>query len=136
MFFDVKHFQMKTINIAIIEKSPLAKVFLEYLLEKADFNVTVCTESIDYFLTKAIERSIDNPDICLLDSTVKISSINAIRKHYPEIKIAVYDPIATTRKKSTLRLEDFDVYMSRSLKLEQWITVLQNIVNHRDQSTA
>lgn len=125
---------MKTINIAIIEKSPLAKVFLEYLLTKANFNLAVSTESIDHFLNKAKERAIDNPDICLLDSTVKISSINAIRKYYPEIKIAVYDPIAT-RKKSTLRLEDFDVYLSRSLKLEQWIIVLQNIDNHPDQST-
>jgi hypothetical protein len=128
MFFDVKHFHMKTINIAIIEKSPLAKVFLEDVFTKANFKITVSTESIHYFLSKAKERSIDNPDICLLDSTVKISSINAIRKHYPEIKIAVYDPVET-RRKSTLRLEDFDVYMSRSLKLEQWVGVLQNIIS-------
>lgn len=125
---------MKTINIAIIEKSPLAKVFLEYLFTKANFNITVSAESMDLFLNKAKESSMDNPDICLLDSTVRISSINAIRKYYPEAKIAVYDPIAT-RKKSALHLEDFDVYMSRSLKLDQWITVLQNIINHRDQST-
>jgi DNA-binding NarL/FixJ family response regulator len=126
---------MKTINIAIIEKSPLARVFLEDVLTKANFNVIVNTESIGYFLNKAKDRPIDCPDICLLDSTIKISTINAIRKHYPEIKIAIYDPIET-RKKSALRLEDFDVYMSKSLRLEQWITVLQNIVNHRDPSTA
>lgn len=125
---------MNTVNIAIIEKSPLARVFLEYLLAKANFNVVTSTESIYYFLSKAKERSMDSPDICLLDSTAKVSSISAIRKYYPEIKIAVYDPI-TTRKKGTLHSRYFDVCLSRSLKPEQWIIILQNIA-HQQESTA
>jgi hypothetical protein len=122
---------MSTINIAIIEKSPLAKIVLEAVLSKANFNVTVNTESIHHFLGKAKEGAMASPDICLVDATtLKKSSISSIRNYYPDIKIALYDPVGT-RKKNILRLDDFDVYMSRSLKLEQWIMILQNIVNRR-----
>lgn len=121
---------MNIINIAIIEEAPLARAVLEDVLSKANFNVIVSADSIDYFLDKAKERLMDSPDICLLDSTVKVSSINAIKKYYPETKIAVYDPIAT-REKNALHVKHFDVYMSRSLKLEQWITVLQDIIRHQ-----
>lgn len=121
---------MKTINIAIIDKSPLARIVLENLMAKADFNIVSSTESIHYFLDQAKEQSIDIPHICLFDTMVKISSINAVRKYYPAIKIAVYDPIGTRKKKGVLHLDHFDVYISKPLKMEQWITILQNIANY------
>jgi DNA-binding NarL/FixJ family response regulator len=123
---------MKTINIAIIEKAPLARGVLEETLLKANFNIVASTESISYFLDQAKEGLINIPDICLLDAAVKISSIKSIRKYYPETKIVVYDPIATRPKGHTLRTEHFDAYMSKSLKLQQWIPVLQSIINHQE----
>jgi DNA-binding NarL/FixJ family response regulator len=123
---------MKTINIAIIEKSPLARVVLEDLLTKTNFNVVASTESIHYFLHQAKEQSIDIPDICLFDTMEKIASIKSVRKYYPETKIAVYDPIGTEKKRRGLHLEHFDIYIPKPLKMEHWITILQNIISRQE----
>jgi DNA-binding NarL/FixJ family response regulator len=120
---------MRLANIAIIEKSPLGSSTIEAVLKAADFNIVINTETINYFLNKAKENSIDVPDVCLLDRTMEPSLIHKIRQHYPKIKIVVYDTIANPPDAEVLHTDNFDAYIPNSVKLEHWAAMLQSIIN-------
>jgi DNA-binding NarL/FixJ family response regulator len=122
---------MDVINIAIIEESPLAGSAIEVVLKEANFNVVINTDTVGYFLTKAKEKSIDAPDVCLFDRTTEGSVIPKIRQHYPGIKIVVYDPIINPPDVEVLHPGSYDVYIPNSVKLNHWVAILQSIITRK-----
>jgi DNA-binding NarL/FixJ family response regulator len=120
---------MNLINIAIIEGSPLGGSAIETILTEANFNIVINTNTANHFLNKAKEKSIDDPDICLLDRTMDASTIRKIRQHYPKIKIVVYDTIVNPPDTKVLDHNSFDAYIPNNVKLKHWPTTLQTLIN-------
>ena len=117
------------VNIAIIEKFPLAGLVLESVLIKADFHVVANVKSAYHFLRAASENAIRVPDACLLDSAVKETTIENIKKYYPRIKIIIYDPISSNTKGNPLPHSKCDAYIARSVKVEQWIAIIKGAIS-------
>lgn len=122
---------MNIINIAIIERSPLGGSAIEAVLKKANFNVVINANTVNYFLGKTEEKSIDVLDVCLLDRTMEGSLIHKIRQHYPGIKIVVYDSIINPPNAEVLHDDNFDAYIPNSVKLEHWVAILQSIITRK-----
>lgn len=126
---------MRTINIAIIEKSPMARVALDDFLTRGGFNIAFNVASINQLLLKRTEESIDAPDICLLDTNAKSVSIDILRRYYPGIKIVAYDPIGSQKERVIRNSRKFDAHISKSVKISEWIGILRNVVSLPDYST-
>lgn len=117
------------INIAIIEKFPLAGSVLESVLIESGFHVVANVKSAYHFLRAASENVIQVPDACLLDSGVREATIESIKKHYPGIKIIIYDPISSNTLGSPLPYSKCDAHIARSAKVGQWIAIIRGVLS-------